>query len=213
MKFASMRNVAVAAIVVVGAVAGLFVVMSNSTGERAADRQTPAISQSATSQRSTSQAAAPRPTGAEVPPGLTFLPDTPLAGDFELTNLDGKKVRLSDFKGKVVMINFWATWCPPCRREMPSMERAWKELQANDVMMLAVHVGGNEDSVWAFAAEFDITFPVLIDGDSRVTDRWKLKGLPSTFIIDPQGRVVYRAVGAREWDSPDLLGAIFALRG
>ena len=136
----------------------------------------------------------------------------PIAPDFSLLNLDDEPIALSDFKGKVVVVNFWATWCPPCRYEMPSMQRAWQKLQDKDVMMLAVHVGGKSDKIWAFVGEYGITFPVLIDGKSKVADAWPLKGLPTTFVIDPKGRIAYRAIGGREWDDEELLKTIYALQ-
>lgn len=144
--------------------------------------------------------------------GLSPVAGRPLAPDFQLTNLDGELVRLSDFKGEVVVVNFWATWCPPCRAEMPSMQHAWDKLQDQDVMLLAIHVGGNEDKIWSFVGDYEINFPILIDADSSVADAWPMKGLPSTFVIDPQGRIAYRAIGGREWDDADILAIIFALR-
>jgi len=144
--------------------------------------------------------------------GLHVMEGQPVAPDFALKNLDGEIQRLSDFKGKVVIVNFWATWCPPCRAEMPSMQRAWNEIQDKGVVMLAVHVGGNEDKIWSFVGDYDLDFPVLIDPKSKVADAWPMKGLPSTFVIDPEGRIVYRAIGAREWDDPAILNSIYALK-
>jgi peroxiredoxin len=137
---------------------------------------------------------------------------TPVAPEISLSDLDGKTVTLAEFRGKVVIVNFWATWCPPCRKEMPSMQRAWQQLQANDVMLLAVHVGGNTDQIWEFASEFSLAFPILIDGSSRVSRSWPMRGLPTTFVIDPQGRIAYMALGGREWDDPELLQTIYALK-
>jgi len=139
------------------------------------------------------------------------MPGLPAAKDFRLKNLDGEFVSLSDFKGRVVMINFWATWCPPCRKEMPSMQRAWEVYQKNNVMMLAVHIGGDVDEIWSFVSEFNLDFPVLIDADSKVSNAWPILGIPTSFIIDKQGRIAYRAIGGREWDSPELLDQVLSL--
>lgn len=143
---------------------------------------------------------------------LQPMADRPVAPDIRLLNLDDELVALSDFKGKVVIVNFWATWCPPCRYEMPSMQRAWEKLQDKDVMMLAVHVGGKSDKIWAFVGDYEITFPILIDPKSKVADAWPLKGLPTTFVIDPKGQIAYRAIGGREWDDEELLKTVFALQ-
>ena len=140
------------------------------------------------------------------------VPGQPVAPDFELPNLDGEMKKLSQFRGKVVLVNFWATWCPPCRKEIPSMQRAWKVLQKEDVMMLAVHLGGSMDNIWTFLTDFNVEFPVLYDAKGTSPKGWPLVGLPTTFIVDPRGRIALRAIGGREWDDPKLIEAILALR-
>ena len=139
------------------------------------------------------------------------VPGTPLARDFELPDLDGNKLKLSDFKGHIVIVNFWATWCPPCRAEIPSMQRAWNVLKNHNVVLLAIHVGGNEDKIWSFLTDFNVDFPVLIDARSKVSRRWPMMGLPTTFIVDPEGKLALRAIGGREWDDPALIKSILAL--
>ena len=79
--------------------------------------------------------------------------------------------------------------------------------------MLAVHVGGTSDQVWEFASEFGLDFPIVIDTTSKVSRSWPMRGLPTTFVIDPGGRIAYFALGAREWDDPDILKTVYALKG
>lgn len=134
------------------------------------------------------------------------------APGISLSNLDDELITLEQYRGKVVIINFWATWCPPCRKEMPSMQRAWQELQENDVMMLAVHVGGDFGQVWQFVSEYDLDFPILLDDTSRVSRSWPVRGLPTTFVIDPDGQIAYMTLGGREWDEPGILEMIYALK-
>lgn len=140
------------------------------------------------------------------------MPGTPAAKDFELADLDGAKHRLADYKGKVVLVNFWATWCPPCRAEIPSMQRAWSVLKAEGVAMLAVHVGGNEDKVWEFLGDLGVTFPVLLDRSGAVSRSWPTMGLPVSFVVDPEGRIALKAIGGREWDDKALIEQMLSLR-
>ncbi len=144
--------------------------------------------------------------------GLTPLPDKPQAPDFILTDLDGNQHRLSDYLGQVVIINFWATWCPPCRAEMPSMQRAWEQLEQEKIVMLGIDVGEDEDTIFQFTANYLVEFPLLMDQDSKVIDQWPVRGLPTTFVLDPKGRIIYRAIGGREWDDPELLALVRALK-
>ncbi len=143
--------------------------------------------------------------------GLTALPARPLAPDFTLTDVDGHTHHLADYRGKVVIINFWATWCPPCRAEMPSMQRAWEKISKEGILMLAINVGQDEEAIFQFTADYPVEFPLLLDQDSQVTGKWPVKGLPTTFILDPLGRIAYRAVGGRNWDDDNLLAPIRAL--
>ncbi len=143
---------------------------------------------------------------------LSPIPNKPMAPDFTLKDLDGKSHRLSDYRGQVVILNFWATWCPPCRREMPSMERAWHRLQKNGAVILAVDVGEDLDTVYTFLADIPVSFPLLLDEDAEIVSRFPIRGLPTTYVVDPSGHLVYQAVGGREWDNPDVLKTILDLR-
>ena len=137
---------------------------------------------------------------------LTALKPRPPAPDFALKDLEGKTQRLSDYKGRVVLVNFWATWCPPCRREMPSMERLSQKLKAEPFMVLAPDQLESFDLVFSFTGQLDPspTFPILLDEKSVASKAWKVKGLPTSFIVDKQGRIAYRAVGGREFDHPEI---------
>jgi peroxiredoxin len=142
---------------------------------------------------------------------LTAIPDRPEAPDFALKDIDGKTHRLSDYRGRPVIVNFWATWCPPCRKEMPSMQRAWETIEQQGIAMLAVNVGEDEDTIFAFTANYPVEFPLLMDMDSKIVQQWSVRGLPTTFVVDPRGRLAYRAIGGRAWDDPRLLDQVRAL--
>lgn len=144
--------------------------------------------------------------------GLTKLTEALQAPDFVLNDLDGNQHRLSDYRGRVIIVNFWATWCPPCRAEMPSMQRAWEQLEKEGILMLGIDVGEDEDTIFQFTASYPVEFPLLMDSDSSVINQWPVRGVPTTFVVDPKGRIVYRAIGGREWDDPSLLALVSALK-
>lgn len=149
---------------------------------------------------------------ADLPPLAHSLTQQALkpAPALKLPDLDGKPHDLAKLRGKVVLVNFWATWCPPCRREMPSMERLSQALSKEPFVVLAVDVGEDSDTIEAFASQLDVTptFPILLDADSRAMTAWKVGGLPTTFLVDKQGRVVASAIGGREFDHPEMIESI-----
>ncbi len=143
---------------------------------------------------------------------LMPMPEAPLAPDFELSGPNGETYRLSDFLGRPLIVNFWATWCPPCRAEMPAMQRAWQQLEPEGIGLIAINVGEEADAVSAFLEQVPVSFPLPLDTDSKVTQRWPLRGLPTTFVMAPDGRLVYKATGEREWDDPAVLELVRALK-
>ncbi len=128
-----------------------------------------------------------------------------VAPDFTLKDLKGNQVTLKNFKGRVVFLNFWATWCPPCRREMPSMERLYKQLKDRDFTMLAVDMQESEKPVKAFMSEFSLSFPALLDRNGDISSLYGIVGLPSTYIIDREGKIIGKAVGPRDWSSQESI--------
>jgi thiol-disulfide isomerase/thioredoxin len=142
---------------------------------------------------------------AELPPlshRLTAVGEPAPAQALRLLDLDGSTHDLADLRGRLVLVNFWATWCPPCRREMPSLERLYQQLRDRGLTVLAVDVGEDPDTVFAFTGQLEPapSFPLLLDSESRAVEDWRVKGLPTSFLIDPQGRVIFRAVGGTEFD-------------
>ena len=134
------------------------------------------------------------------------------APDFTLKDVDGKSHKLSDYRGKVVMINFWATWCPPCRFELPSMQRAYEKLKKSGVEFLAINLGEDADTIFTFTAAYPVTFPLLMDLDSSVSNMYPVIGLPTTYFVSPKGRLIYRAIGSREWDEKQMLEKILNMK-
>ena len=130
---------------------------------------------------------------------------------FTLLDTEGKPHQLADYRGQVVVLNFWATWCPPCREEMPAMERLHKMVANESIAVVAINVGEDEDTIFLFTADYPVSFPLLMDQDGSVTQDYPVIGLPTTYIIDPAGIIRHRAVGTREWDDPELVDELRAL--
>ena len=143
---------------------------------------------------------------------MTALPAGVMAPDFSLQDTEGKTHHLSDYRGKPVIINFWTTWCPPCREEIPSMNRAWHLLEKEDIALLAINMGEDEDTIFIFTADYPADFTMLMDQEGAVIDEWPVKGLPTTYVVAPDGTLAYRAIGSREWDDKVLLDAVRALK-
>jgi peroxiredoxin len=125
------------------------------------------------------------------------------APNFSLKDLDGKTIRLDDFRGKPVLLNFWATWCKACKDELPSMQRLYKSLEKEGVEVIAVSIDRrNFDRVQSFVDEYQLTFPVLLDPDQKARKDYFILGLPTSYLIDADGKLKGYISGARAWDSP-----------
>jgi len=143
----------------------------------------------------------------------TLIPIEPRskAPEFTLSDSQGNRVSLSGYYGKPLVVNFWASWCPSCRREMPSMEKGARWLARFGTRFITVNRGERPDTVQRFLETSGLSLPVLLDQDIEVSDSWGVEGLPVTYVLDPQGRLAYKALGPREWDDPALLVPIRAL--
>ena len=124
------------------------------------------------------------------------------APDFSLVDRNGKTGTLSELKGKVVFVNFWASWCRPCREEMPSMQSLYARMPKDKFEMLAIVENDKPERAEAFAAELGITLPILYDEAKTAWPKYGLTGLPETFIVDKQGVLREKFIGPAQWDSP-----------
>ena len=131
----------------------------------------------------------------EIPSPLVAKP----APSFTLTLFDGRRLSLQELRGKVVFLNFWASWCPPCRAEARTLEAAWHKYEAHDVVFLGIDIQDTEEDARAFLKEFGITYPNGRDASGKIAIDYGVWGIPETFIIDREGRITYKHVGGIGW--------------
>ena len=139
---------------------------------------------------------------------LSRPPAGSMAAPFELTTLDGKVVKSSELAGKVVLVNFWATWCGPCKEEMPSLARLQKQLDPAQFALLTVTTDPQRQGITYFLSQLGISLPVLFDEDQEVSRTFMVRGLPTTIVVARDGTLVGRAVGPRAWDSPEAVAVL-----
>ena len=152
---------------------------------------------------------------AGVPPVVRGTP----APGFELRKLgspadaSAERIDLGSLSNRVVLVNFWATWCEPCEREMPAMERLYQRLSGPDFELVAVAIDEEEADVQAFQDRYGLSFPIVLDLDQKVYQSYQTMGVPESLLIDRSGRIIERYVGPREWDAPEHVERIQALLG
>jgi thiol-disulfide isomerase/thioredoxin len=125
-----------------------------------------------------------------------------------LTDTRGEKHDLADYRGKVVLVNFWASWCPPCIKEMPALQRLQAKLADRAFAILAVNVGEKRYDVWKFTKLVDFTLPTPLDTQSLTFNAWEAEVLPTSFLLDTRGQIRYWVVGDLEWDSTTVINLI-----
>jgi cytochrome c biogenesis protein CcmG/thiol:disulfide interchange protein DsbE len=141
--------------------------------------------------------------------GIQAIKSGKKAPNFRLEDLKGKKVELKHFKGKVVFLNFWATWCGPCKEEMPSMEFLYNQFKEKDFVFLAISADyEGVKPVKEFIEKQSFTFPVLIDPKYETLDLFEVKGIPTTFLIDKKGIMIGRAIGPKDWKRSEVISIL-----
>ena len=136
------------------------------------------------------------------------MPADSSANNFTLMSAQGHDISLSDYRGKFVLLNFWATWCPPCIKEMPALNVLHNKLKGrNGLNVVAVHAGPALATVKKFLKDNPVDYDVVIDKNMSLSS-WQVSGLPTTFLINPDGKIIYKATGEREWDSEEMINFI-----
>jgi len=145
--------------------------------------------------------------------GVTELKEGQRGPAFRVATLDGGEATLDTWKGKVVILNFWATWCTPCTVEMPSLERIWRAYRDRGLVVVGVSVdrGAPRALIDPYLKHLDLTFPILVDPHMETANSWKVPGVPATFVIRPGGEVAGMVIGLREWDSKEMRALLDSL--
>ena len=133
------------------------------------------------------------------------------AQNFILPDLNGNQVSLADYRGKVVFLNFWASWCLPCRAEMPSMEKLYNKFKNSDFAILAVNLGEGKEQVKAFKELYSLNFPILLDAESSVGSIYGAISIPTSYLIDRDGYMIGGALGPRDWASEEAFELVKSL--
>ena len=137
-----------------------------------------------------------------------------MAPDFTARDLAGKEVKLSDLHGKVVLVNFWATWCPPCREEIPSMVKLNQAMAGKPFQMLALSIDeGGKGAIEQFFAKSGQTLPAYLDGDQKVAGLYGTTGVPETFVVDKKGVILKKVIGGMDWSAPEVIAYLNGLAG
>ena len=135
------------------------------------------------------------------------------AVDFSAVSINGQEVNLKDFKGKVIFLNFWATWCGPCKMEVKDIDNMNKKLKGKKFVVLAVDVQEDAKKIKSFMKDNKISFPVYLDKDGKISYQYGVRGIPTTYIIGPDWKIVGRAVGPRPWNGKDSIKFMESLMG
>ena len=137
--------------------------------------------------------------------GFHIFPEPVDLPPFSVQKRDGSPLSSTDLTGTVTLLNFWATWCPPCRAEMPSIERLQKEMLGHDFSITAISVGERRDTVEKFIADNGYTFPIYLDERNQLGRTFASQGIPTTYVLNKQGKIIAGIVGSIEYDEPELV--------
>lgn len=140
----------------------------------------------------------------KVPFGIRHY-DIGHAQNFTLNDVDGEKFELRKLEGQWVFLHFWASWCGPCREEMPAIQTLSETMKGEKFQVVMINTAEDEDTIFEFLGAINVDLNSLMDVDGLVTEVWKPRGLPTSFLIDPEGKVKYQAIGGREWEKPEYI--------
>ena len=142
---------------------------------------------------------------------LNSFAGNPLPPFIDLHDANGRRVKLLDYRGKITVVNFWASWCPPCVEEIPSLNRLREQMRDQPFELISINYADSPEKVREFMRRVNVQFPVLIDPNGKVAHQWNVIGFPSTFVIGKDGKIQYGVNAAIQWDAPEVINALKAL--
>ena len=142
---------------------------------------------------------------------LSSFAGNPLPPAIDLLDASGQRIKLHDYRGKITVVNFWASWCPPCVEEIPSLNRLREQMQGQPFELISINYADSPEKIHEFMNRVNVQFPVLIDPNGKVSQQWNVIGFPSTFIIGKDGKIQYGVNAAIQWDAPEVISALKAL--
>ena len=142
---------------------------------------------------------------------LSSFAGNPLPPAIDLLDASGQRVKLHDYRGKITVVNFWASWCPPCVEEIPSLNRLREQMQGQPFELISINYADNPEKIHEFMNRVNVQFPVLIDPNGKLSQQWNVIGFPSTFVIGKDGKILYGVNAAIQWDAPEVINALKAL--
>jgi peroxiredoxin len=138
---------------------------------------------------------------------MTAISPSEKASNFSLSSPDGQMISLSDYRGKYVLVNFWAHWCSPCIKEFPAMQKMYDQSDKDNFEIIGIHAGPFNEQAAEFVSHFNISFPIVVDANTSLKE-WDIPALPMTYLINPQGEMIFKALGPREWNYEELQALI-----
>lgn len=142
---------------------------------------------------------------------LSSFAGNPLPPAIDLLDASGQRIKLHDYRGKITVVNFWASWCPPCVEEIPSLNRLREQMQGQPFELISINYADSPAKIHEFMSRVNVQFPVLIDPNGKVSQQWNVIGFPSTFVIGKDGKILYGVNAAIQWDAPEVINALKAL--
>ncbi len=146
------------------------------------------------------------------PPGIRHFKEPVKAPELAIADANNNIHNIEDYRGQILVLNFWATWCVPCRKEMPALKKAWNRLQDEGIPLLGIATKDEPDAVLEYIKKNNLEFPIPMDPDGSVASDWAVMAVPTAYVVNHEGRIAIRIIGGKDWDKPELVDSIIKLK-